>query len=133
MCLANDSLKLNFTSIWGLRSNFVLDCESSLESNSPGILAICVTNLNNSVDFGNFSAKGYLPLIRTDSPLLICMVLQFTWRKSFLLHRTNLYKNLQILSYVFDWLYFIQFLTSFSTIDHLLRFYAMFSMLFHLT
>ena len=30
------------------------------------------------------------------------------WRKAFLLHRTCLYKTLQILTYVFDWLYFTQ-------------------------
>ena len=34
-------------------------------------------------------------------------------RKDFLLHGTYLYKTLQILTYVFDWLYFTQFLTSF--------------------
>ena len=36
----HNSLKLNFTSIRGLRSNFI-DCESFLESNSPDILALC--------------------------------------------------------------------------------------------
>ena len=34
-----NSLKLSFTNIRGLRSNFV-DCESFLESNSPDILAV---------------------------------------------------------------------------------------------
>ena len=52
--------------IRGLRSNFV-DCESFLESNSPDILALCDTNLNDSIDSGNFSVRGYLPLIRKDS------------------------------------------------------------------
>ena len=33
------------------------------ESNSPDILALCETNLNDSIDSGNFSVKGYLPLI----------------------------------------------------------------------
>ena len=46
--------------------NFV-DCESFLESNSPDILALCETNLDDSVDSGNFSVRGYLPLIRKDS------------------------------------------------------------------
>ena len=36
-------------------------------------------------------------------------------------------------SYVFDWLYFTQCLTSFSSIDHLFRLYARFLSLFHLT
>ena len=63
---SHNSLKLNFTNIRGLRSNFV-DCESFLESNSPDILALCETNLDESVDSGNFSVSGYLPLIRKDS------------------------------------------------------------------
>ena len=46
--------------------NFV-DCESFLESNSPDILALCETNLDDSIDSGNFSVRGYLPLIRKDS------------------------------------------------------------------
>ena len=62
----HNSLKLSFTNIQGLRSNFV-DCESFLESNSPDILAVCETNLDDSVDSGNFSVRGYLPLFRKDS------------------------------------------------------------------
>ena len=45
------------------------------------------------------------------------MVLQFMWGKDFLLHGTQ--KTLGILVYVFDWLYFIQCTTSFSSIDQL--------------
>ena len=41
--------------------------ESFLESNSPDILALCETNLDDSIDSGNFSVRGYLPLIRKDS------------------------------------------------------------------
>ena len=63
---SHNSLKLSFKNIWGLRSNFV-DCESFLESNSPDILALCETNLDDSIDSGNFSVRGYLPLIRKDS------------------------------------------------------------------
>ena len=44
-----------------------MDCESFLESNSPDILALCETNLDDSIDSGNFSVRGYLPLIRKDS------------------------------------------------------------------
>ena len=61
----HNSLKLSFTNIRGLRSNFV-DCESFLESNSPDILALCETNLDNSINPGKFSVWGYLPLIRKD-------------------------------------------------------------------
>ena len=63
---SHNSLKLSFMNIRVLRSNFV-DCESFLESNSPDILALCETNLDDSVDSGNFSVRGYLPLIRKDS------------------------------------------------------------------
>ena len=61
----HNSLKFSFINIRGLRSNFV-DCGSFLNSNSPNILALCEKNLDDSIDSGNFSAKGYLPLIRKD-------------------------------------------------------------------
>ena len=41
----HNSLKLSFTNISGLPSNFV-DCESLLESNSPDILPLCEANLD---------------------------------------------------------------------------------------
>ena len=62
----HNSLKLSFTNILGLCLNFV-DCKSFLESNSPDILALCQTNLDDSSDSGIFSVKGYLPLIQKDS------------------------------------------------------------------
>ena len=63
---SHNSLKLSFMNIQDLHSNFV-DCESFLESNSPDILALCETNLDDSIHSGNFSVRGYLPLIRKDS------------------------------------------------------------------
>ena len=57
---SHNSVKLSFTNIQGLRSNF-------LESNSPDILALCETNLDDSIDSGNFSLRAYLALIRKDS------------------------------------------------------------------
>ena len=42
------------------------------------------------------------------------------WRKDFLFAQDHLKKTLQIFIYVFDWFYFTQCLTSFSSIDHLL-------------
>ena len=39
----------------------------SHESNSPHILALCETNLDDLIDSGNFYVRGYLPLIRKDS------------------------------------------------------------------
>ena len=55
---SHNSLKLSFTNIRGLRSNCV-DSESFIESNSPDILALCETNLDDSIDSGNLSVRGY--------------------------------------------------------------------------
>ena len=63
---SHNSLKLSFTNIQGLCSNFV-DCESFLESNAPDILALRETNLDDSTDSGNFSVRGYRLLIQKDS------------------------------------------------------------------
>ena len=63
---SHNSLKLSFTNIRGLRSNFV-ECESFLESNSLGILALCERTLDDSIDYSNFSVIGYLTLFRKDS------------------------------------------------------------------
>ena len=52
-----NSLNLSFTNILGLCSNF-FECESFLESDSPDIV-----DLVESFDSGNFSVRGYLPLI----------------------------------------------------------------------
>ena len=62
----HNSLKLSVMNIQGLRLNFV-DCESFLGSNSPEILALCETNLDNSIDSGSFFVRGYLPFIQKDS------------------------------------------------------------------
>ena len=62
----HNSRKLSFTNILGLRSNFI-DCKSFLESNSPDVHALCDRNLDDSIDSGNSSVKGYLPLIQKDS------------------------------------------------------------------
>ena len=51
---SRNSLKLSFMNICDLCSNFV-EYESFLESNSPAILALCETNLDDSNDSGNFS------------------------------------------------------------------------------
>ena len=56
---SHNSLKLCFMNTRGLHSNFA-DCESFLESNSPDILALYETNLDDSIDSGSFSGRGYL-------------------------------------------------------------------------
>ena len=63
---SHNSLNLSFTNISGLYSSFI-DCESFLESNSSDILALCETNLDDSIDSGNFSVTRYLLLIWKDS------------------------------------------------------------------
>ena len=45
----------------------ISDLTCFLGSNSPDILAQCETNLDDSIDSGNFSVRGYLPLIQKDS------------------------------------------------------------------
>ena len=111
-CDLYNFLKLSFTNILGLHLNFA-DCESFLESNSPDILALCETNLDDSIDSGNFSVTGYLPLIWKDSSTHI--------------HGLTVYVKEGLISrkicrfiHVFEWLYFTQCLTAFSSIDHLI-------------
>ena len=94
---SHNSLKLSFTNIRGLRSNFV-DCESFLESNSPDILALCETNLDDSIDSGNFSVRGYLPLIQKDSSTHIHLFSGISQVKSFFIThpstQSNVYQNI---------------------------------------
>ena len=126
---SHNSLKLSFTNIRGLRSNFV-DCESFLESNSPEILALCETNLDDSIDSGNFSVRDYLPLIQNGSSCHMHGLAVYV--KEGLPFAQNLEHSAD--SYLcFQWIYFTQWLTSFSSIDHLLRLCTRFLILFHLT
>ena len=62
----HNSLKVSYTNIRGFRSNF-LHCESYLQSHLPDILALCETNLDETIDSNSFCVNGYLPLIRKDS------------------------------------------------------------------
>ena len=80
----HNSLKRSFIDIRGLHSNCV-ECESFLESNSPDILAVCQTNLDDSIDSGDFSMRVYHPLIRKDSTTHM-HGLSVMCRKDFLLH-----------------------------------------------
>ena len=126
---SRNSLKLSFMNIQGLRSNFV-DCESFLESNSPGILLLFETNLHASIDSSNFSMRDYLPLIRKDSGTHMHGLTVYVTEGLSFARDLSLENSPD--SYVFDWLYFTQCLTSFSSIDHLLHVCAWFLILFHL-
>ena len=127
---SHNSLKLSFTNIRGLRSNFV-DCESFLESNSPEILALCETNLDDSIDSGNFSVRGYLPLIRKDSSTHMHGLAVYV-KEGLPFARDLSLENCRFLL-MFSTCFTSLCLTSFSSIDHLLRHYAQFLILFHLT
>ena len=48
-------------------NNNFAECETFLESNYPDISALCETNLDDSLDSGNFSVRGYLCFIWKDS------------------------------------------------------------------
>ena len=67
---SRNSLKVSFKNIQGLHSNFA-EYESFLESNSTDTVALFETNLDDSIDFGNFSVRGYFPLIQKYSVTLM--------------------------------------------------------------
>ena len=124
----HNSLKLSFTNILGLCSNFV-EWESFLESNSPDIDALCETNLVDAIDSGNFFVRGYLSLIRKNSAtrmhgLAAYVGLFFAWCLS--LENTAD-------SYLCFRLALLHSGSSVSPIDYLLRCYARFLILFRPT
>ena len=80
---SHNSLKLSFMNIRDLRLNFV-DCKYFLESNSRDVLALCETNLDDSIDSGNFSLRGYSTHMCQRS------FSQFMLKEDFLLHGTSL-------------------------------------------
>ena len=116
---SHNSLKLSFTNIRGLCSNFV-DCESFLESNFPDILALCETNLDDPIDSGNFFVRGYLPLVRKE---FSTHIRGFTvYVKEGLTFAQDLSLENCADSYLCFRQALLQCLTSFSSIDHLLFF-----------
>ena len=125
----HNSLKLSFTNIRGLRSNFV-ECESFFESNSPNILALCETNLDDSVGSSNFGDG--LPSLNPKR-----FYYSYAWSCS-LNERTSVSTGLTSTKLcgfliVLDQLQSAQCLPSFSSIEHLLQLYAPFLILFQLT
>ena len=118
-------LKLGFTNIGGLRSNFAAS-ESFLESNSPDILALWETNL---IDSGDFSVKGYLSLIRKDS--VTCMHSLAVYVKDRLPFARGFITRKLSGFYLFSTCFTSFPVFIFPPIDHLLC--ARFLMLIHLT
>ena len=130
---SHNSLKLSFTNIWGLHLNFV-DSESFLESNSPNILALRETNLDDSIDSGNFSMRGYLPLIWKDSSTHMHGLAVYV--KEGLPFAQDLALENSADSYLCFWLALLHSVSSFSSINHkflLIPVYALFLILFHQT
>ena len=73
---SHNSLKLTFTNIWGLQSNFD-GYESFLDANSPEILALCETNLDDSIDSDSFCLRSCLALIWKNSNTMVCRGVSF--------------------------------------------------------
>ena len=119
-----------FTNIQGLRSNFA-GCESSLDSNSPGILALSETNLEDSIDSSNFSVSGYLPLLQKDSATHMHGLAVYV-KKAFPLARDLSLNNSEdsYLCFLLALLHSVSYF--FFSIDHHLL-CTWFLMLFHLT
>ena len=126
----HNSLKLSFTNIRTLCSNFV-ECESFFESNPPNILAQCETNLDDSVDSGNFGdgLPSLNPKIFYQSYVWSCSLNERRTSVSTGLISTKLCGFLIVL----DQLQFTKCLASFFSIKHLLQLYAQLLILFHLT
>ena len=96
------------------------------------ILALCETNVDDSIDFGNFSVRGITSFNQKEfnhSNAWLCNLREE--RASLCIGLVS--RKVRVLTDIFDWLYFIQCLTSLSSFDHLLCFYAQFLMLYYVT
>ena len=125
----NCLLTWKIVNFMGCCSNFI-ESESFLEWNHCDILAVCKTDLDDSIDSGNFHVRGYLPLFRKDFVTPMHSLAVYVKEGLPFAHDLSLKNSSD--SYVFDWLFFIHCLTCFSSINHLLQLYAWFLMLFHL-
>lgn len=83
---SHNSLKLSFTNIYGLLSNCV-GCESFLESNVPDILTLYVRQIWERQLIPAVLLWRVIFFLSKNILLLICKVLQFLWRRDFLLCR----------------------------------------------
>ena len=105
--------------------------ETFLESNSPDILALCETNLDDSTASGNFSVTGYLPLTK-DS------IAHMQWSCSLRERRTSFYMGIVSRK---PYRFLLMFSTGFTSISVLLLFplsmtffdFMQFLIPFHLT
>ena len=123
---SHNSLKHSFVNVWGLCSNF-FEKESLLESNSSDILVLCETDLDESIDSGNFSVMGYLHVIWKDSITHIHGLAVYVKKGQM----TYLSKT-RILNYVFNWLSSLSVLLLFPLSIIFFVFMHSFFILFHL-
>ena len=94
--------------------------------------ALCETNLDDSIDSGNFFVRGYLPLIRKDSSTpMHGLTINVTEGLPFA--RGLSLENSGDSSLCFRLALFHSVPYFFSSIDHLLSLCAQFFILFHLT
>ena len=107
---SHNSLKPSFTNIEGLPYDFS-GWESFIESNYPGILVLCQTNLEDSTDYSNLPVRSYLPITQKDSATDMHGLAVYLKEKLPLAWDLSLENSED--SHVFDWLYFIWCLTFF--------------------
>ena len=80
-------------------------------------MALCETNLEDLIDSGNFSVTSYLRLLRKDSITHMHGLAVYVKQGLPFAQDLSLEKSTHP---VFEWLYYTQCLTSFSSIHHLL-------------
>ena len=102
---SHKSLNPSFINIQGLYLNF-----AEYESPPLTFLLLCETILDDWSDSGNFSLRSHLPLVRKYSVTHIHELA--VYMKDGFPFAQNLSQNLQILTYVFNRIYFIQCLAS---------------------
>ena len=99
--------------------------------NSPDILALCETNLKGSIDSGHFFVRGYLPLIQKNSITNMHGLAVYV-KEGLRFARDLSLGNFQILTFVFNLLYFTHCPTYCSSVDLFICLCARFLILFNL-
>ena len=125
---SHNSQKLRFTNIQGVGSNFV-KCESFLESNSCYSCSVW-DKLGWLNWFWQFLYEGLSSQIQKESVTHMHGLAVYV-KTAFCMGLIS--RKLRILTYVFEWLNYTQYLTPFSSINHLLCLCAQFLIIFHLT
>ena len=115
-------------------NNFIAEIralESYLESNSLDIVALCETNLDDSMDSGNLSVMGRLCLIQKDSVSHLHALAIYVKEGLHFAQDLSLENSMDC--YLCFQLSLFHSVSSFSSINHLVCLYPQFLILFHLT